>query len=103
MRRRRRLRPGQGRGRQRYPGLVARGRSGALRYAHDGERRGDELTLFAAAHGPPPRVIGCGAIAFGAAVARIGTFLGYRFTVCDARPVFATARRFPDADEVVVD
>ncbi len=30
-------------------------------------------------------------------------FLGYRVTVCDARPVFATAARFPHADEVVVD
>ena len=29
--------------------------------------------------------------------------LGYRVTVCDARPVFATRLRFPDADEVVVD
>ncbi|MFJ2170784.1 hypothetical protein [Streptomyces griseofuscus] len=28
---------------------------------------------------------------------------GYRVTVCDARPVFATADRFPYADEVVVD
>jgi len=37
-------------------------------------------------------------------VARVGSFLGYRVTVCDARPpVFATSRRFPDADEVVVD
>jgi xanthine dehydrogenase accessory factor len=44
-----------------------------------------------------------GAIDFAAAVARVGTFLGYRVTVCDARPVFATAKRFPEADEVVVD
>jgi len=36
-------------------------------------------------------------------VARVGSFLGYRVTVCDARPVFATSKRFPDADEVVVD
>jgi xanthine dehydrogenase accessory factor len=36
-------------------------------------------------------------------VARLGSFLGYRVTVCDARPVFATASRFPSADEVVVD
>jgi xanthine dehydrogenase accessory factor len=43
-----------------------------------------------------------GAIDFAAAVARIGVFLGYRVTVCDARPVFATRRRFPDAHEVVV-
>ena len=35
--------------------------------------------------------------------AKIGSFLGYRVTVCDARPVFATASRFPGADEVVVD
>ena len=84
-------------------GLLAAGRSGTLRYGHDGQRRGDELTLFVAAYAPPPRMIVFGAIDFAAAVARIGTFLGYRVTVCDARPVFATARRFPDADEVVVD
>jgi xanthine dehydrogenase accessory factor len=36
-------------------------------------------------------------------VARVGSFLGYRVTVCDARPVFATRTRFPEADEVVVD
>ena len=30
-------------------------------------------------------------------------FLGYDVTVCDARPVFATASRFPAADRVVVD
>ena len=44
-----------------------------------------------------------GAIDFAAGVARVGKFLGYHVTVCDARKVFATASRFPDADEVVVD
>jgi xanthine dehydrogenase accessory factor len=44
-----------------------------------------------------------GAIDFAAAVARVGSFLGYRVTVCDARPVFATTKRFPEADEVIVD
>ena len=33
----------------------------------------------------------------------MGTFLGFRVTVCDARPVFATASRFPGANEVVVE
>ncbi|WP_238454623.1 XdhC family protein [Micromonospora sp. ATA51] len=56
-----------------------------------------------ATYATPPRMIVFGAIDFAAAVARIGAFLGYRVTVCDARPVFATAPRFPDADEVVVD
>ena len=34
---------------------------------------------------PPPRMLVFGAIDFAAAVARVGTFLGYRVTVCDAR------------------
>jgi xanthine dehydrogenase accessory factor len=44
-----------------------------------------------------------GANDFAAALARTGSFLGYRVTVCDARPVFATAARLPGADEVVVE
>jgi xanthine dehydrogenase accessory factor len=44
-----------------------------------------------------------GAIDFAAAVAKVGKFLGYQVTVCDARGLFATPARFPDADEVVVD
>jgi xanthine dehydrogenase accessory factor len=61
------------------------------------------VTFFVESHVPAPRMIVFGAIDFAAAVARIGDFLGYHVTVCDARPVFATARRFPTADEVVVD
>ena len=52
---------------------------------------------------PAPRMLVFGAIDFAAAVARMGNFLGYHVTVCDARPVFATARGSPTADEVVVD
>jgi xanthine dehydrogenase accessory factor len=44
-----------------------------------------------------------GAIDFAAALVRVGKFLGYHVTVCDARPVFATRARFPDADDIVVD
>jgi xanthine dehydrogenase accessory factor len=84
-------------------GLLAAGRTGTLHYGYDGERRGDELTVFVSTFAAPPRMIVFGAIDFAAAVARMGAFLGYRVTVCDARPVFATARRFPDAHEVVVD
>ncbi|MGY2080867.1 XdhC family protein [Modestobacter sp. SYSU DS0657] len=84
-------------------GLLAAGRTATLTYGHDGERRGDELTLFVSSFAPPARMVVFGAIDFAAAVARVGAFLGYRVTVCDARPVFATARRFPDAHEVVVE
>src|SRR5262249_36007040 len=84
-------------------GLLASGRTGTLSYGYGGQRRGEELTLFVATHATPPRLVVFGAIDFAAAVARMGVFLGYRVTVCDARPVFATKRRFPDAHEVVVD
>jgi xanthine dehydrogenase accessory factor len=44
-----------------------------------------------------------GAVDFAAPLSQAGAFLGYHVTVCDARSVFATAARFPHADEVVVD
>lgn len=84
-------------------GLLAAGRTETLTYGPDGERRGEGLRVFVAAYAPRPRMLVFGAIDFAAAVAHVGAFLGYRVTVCDARPVFATASRFPAADEVVVE
>ena len=84
-------------------GMLAQGLTGMRRYGAHGERRGDELSVFVNSFAPPPRMLVFGAIDFAAAVARAGKFLGYRVTVCDARKVFATRSRFPDADEVVVD
>jgi xanthine dehydrogenase accessory factor len=84
-------------------GQLALGHNATLSYGPDGERRGEGMRVFVWAFAPPPRMIVFGAIDFAAAVARIGSFLGYRVTVCDARPVFATTSRFPGADEVVVD
>jgi xanthine dehydrogenase accessory factor len=83
-------------------GLLAAGRTATLHYGPDGERRLDDLAVFVESFAPPPRMLVFGAIDFAAAVAQIGGFLGYRVTVCDARAVFATSKRFPDADEVVV-
>ncbi len=84
-------------------GMLAQGLTGVRRYGPDGERRRDELAIFVQSFAPAPRMLVFGAIDFAAAVARAGKFLGYRVTVCDARPVFATASRFPDADEVITD
>ncbi|MBZ5738641.1 XdhC family protein [Nocardioides mangrovi] len=84
-------------------GLLASGSNATLTYGPDGERRGEGMRVFVWAFAPKPRMLVFGAIDFAAAVARVGSFLGYHVTVCDARPVFATATRFPDADEVVVD
>lgn len=79
-------------------GLLAAGRSGPVRY-----RAAADTTVLVRSYAPAPRLIVFGAIDVAAALARIGGVLGYRVTVCDARPVFATGRRFPAADEVVVD
>ncbi|MGV9821674.1 XdhC family protein [Nocardia xishanensis] len=84
-------------------GLLAAGRSEVLSYGPDGQRRGEGMAVFVASHARQPRMLVFGAIDFAAAVAQQGSFLGYRVTVCDARPVFATSARFPTADEVVVD
>jgi xanthine dehydrogenase accessory factor len=84
-------------------GLLAAGRSDTLTYGPDGERRGEGMRVFVSAFAPKPRMLVFGAIDFAAAVARVGSFLGYDVTVCDARPVFATRSRFADADHVVVE
>ncbi|MEU5185204.1 XdhC/CoxI family protein [Streptomyces longwoodensis] len=79
------------------------GRTGTLEIGERGSRCGSPLTVLVESSVPPPRMIVFGAIDFAAALVRVGRFLGYRVTVCDARPVFATPARFPDADEVVVE
>jgi xanthine dehydrogenase accessory factor len=84
-------------------GLLASGRSATLRYGPDGQRRGEGMSVFVNSFEPPPRMLVFGAIDFAAAMARLGSYLGYQVTVCDARAVFATATRFPHANEVVVD
>lgn len=63
----------------------------------------EESTIFVESFVRRPRMIVLGAIDFAAALCRVGRFLGYHVTVCDARAVFTTRARFPDADEVVVD
>ncbi len=84
-------------------GLLAAGTNATLTYGPDGERRGEGMRVFVWGFAPKPRMLVFGAIDFAAAVAKVGSFLGYHVTVCDARPVFATSSRFPGADEVVVD
>lgn len=83
-------------------GLLASGESTVLTYGPGGERMETGTKVFVSSYQPKPRMIIFGAIDFAAAVARAGSMVGFHVTVCDARPVFATAARFPGADEVVV-
>ncbi|MEU5325571.1 XdhC family protein [Streptomyces parvus] len=82
-------------------GLLAQGHTATQWYGAHGQRRMQEVAVFIRTYAPPPRMLVFGAIDHAAATARIGSFLGYRVTVCDARPAFATRERFPTADEVV--
>ncbi|MEV0251202.1 XdhC family protein [Nocardia sp. NPDC050712] len=68
--------------------------------SHETCLRGAE---FVETYSSPPRMLIFGAIDYAAALAALGRFLGYRVTVCDARAVFTTPDRFPEAHEVVVD
>ncbi|MGW6520859.1 XdhC family protein [Streptomyces sp. NPDC054962] len=79
------------------------GRTGTLEIGEQGSRCGAPLTVLVESSVPPPRMIVFGAIDFASALVRVGKFLNYRVTVCDARPVFATEARFPEADEIVVE
>ncbi|MCT4352239.1 XdhC family protein [Streptomyces sp. Je 1-79] len=83
--------------------MLDAGRTGTVGIGEDGSRCGQPLTLLVESSVPAPRMIVFGAIDFASALVRVGKFLGYHVTVCDARPVFATPARFPEADEIVVD
>jgi xanthine dehydrogenase accessory factor len=84
-------------------GLLASGNTGSLNYGPDGQRLESEIEVFINTSAPKSRMIIFGAIDFAAALAKVGKFLGYHVTVCDARAIFATRKRFPEADEVIVD
>lgn len=74
--------------------LLARGETGFVELGED--------QVFVSSFAPRPHMYVFGAIDHASALARIGRFLGYRVTVCDARAKFATPERFPDVDELVV-
>ena len=84
-------------------GELAAGTTAVRHYGPHGEAREAVVAVFVEAFAPPPRMLVFGAVDFTAALVRVAKVLGYRVTVCDAREVFATRARFPQADEVVVD
>jgi xanthine dehydrogenase accessory factor len=90
-------------------GELQAGRTGTRRYGLQGQTldtdqaEGETVTIFIESFAPPPQMIIFGAVDFTAALAKVAKVLGFTVTVCDARKVFATARRFPMADTVVVD
>ena len=84
-------------------GALAAGATMVRHYGRNGQAKLDEVEVLFEVFAPAPKMIIFGAVDFTAALARLSKLLGYRVTVCDARPLFATRQRFPMADEVVVD
>ncbi len=86
-------------------GELVSGLTSTRHYGPHGEARQttDGVSVFVESFAPPPRMVIFGAVDFTAALVRAAKVLGYRVTVCDARPIFATKHRFPQADEVVND
>ena len=82
--------------------------TGVRHYGPQGQTTPEDLidtytvSVFVESFSPPPQMWIFGAVDFTAALAKVAKVLGYRVTVCDAREVFATRRRFPMADEVLV-
>ncbi|WP_328508000.1 XdhC/CoxI family protein [Streptomyces sp. NBC_00391] len=83
--------------------LLRAGRTALVEVGGDAATCPEKLSVLVQTSASRPRMLIFGALDFASALSQAGRFLGYRVTVCDARPVFATAARFPCADEVVVD
>jgi len=89
-------------------GELEAGTTGIRHYGPEGQTTPEDLDdaptvkVFVESFAPAPQMWIFGAVDFTAALARVAKILGYRVTVCDAREIFATRRRFPMADNVVV-
>jgi xanthine dehydrogenase accessory factor len=69
-----------------------------LMWAERSEQHGE---LFVDVTFPPPRLIVFGAVDYAASLSQMARATGWRAYVVDPRGRFATAERFPDAEEVI--
>ncbi|MFF3838668.1 XdhC family protein [Streptomyces sp. NPDC001930] len=87
-------------------GMLRRGASGLVTSGDDTTEESacaPERELLVQSFATRPRLLIFGAVEFARPLADMGAALGYRVTVCDARPAFAVAERFPRAEDVVTE
>lgn len=84
-------------------GSLASGITAVRTYGRHGEAREGDVRVFIESYTSPPQMLIFGAVDFTRALVKVARVLGYRVTVCDAREVFATRARFPEADEVLAE
>lgn len=88
---------------QRAGEMLRQHRSGIVAVpAAPGAAAGERTEYFVRSFNGPDHLVVFGSNAFAAALVRLAATVGYRVTVCDARPMFTTRGRFPEADEIVV-
>ena len=78
------------------------GEAALLLRAPDREKPWREGDTFVEPYPRPAQMVIVGAIHIAMPLHRLAKLMGYRVTVVDARAKFATAERFPEADEVIV-
>ena len=83
--------------------LLSAGRTELVSYGEPAQDESRQLRVLISSMAPPPRMLIFGAPDFAVPLADLGAFLGYRVTVCDARPMFATPERFPTVQDLVVE
>lgn len=83
-------------------GMIDMAATGTRTFGPQGQLAGEEVEVFIQSFAQPPQMYVFGAVNLANAVVNIGKFLGYRVTLVDARRIFATRDRFPNADEIVV-
>lgn len=66
----------------------------------DVEAADGRITVYLEPHAPPPELVIVGAGHVARPLCQVGALLGFRVTVLDDRPEFATRERFPHAAEV---
>jgi xanthine dehydrogenase accessory factor len=64
------------------------------------EADGARVVVYLEPHAPPPELVIVGAGHVARPLCQVGAMLGFRVTVLDDRPEFATRERFPDAAQV---
>jgi xanthine dehydrogenase accessory factor len=84
-------------------GCLEQGITAVRRYSASGEVMGSDLRVYIQGFASPPEMVIFGAIDFSVALAKTARELGYRVTICDARPPFIGSSRFAQVAEVAVD
>lgn len=81
-------------------GLLQQGQSRLGQFRPQGGCGRGDVAVFIEVLTTPPQLIMFGAVAFSRALCQFGRLLGYQTTVCDARSLFVTAARLPEADRL---